>query len=188
MVVPSIVYESARCSDASCRSRRGHQFVEAESRQLILGCGDVGAFHRNLPQVTNLWGRHLHNRALIVGIPPPQIGDPDVIYTRHRNISLIHTRWKVPPSTTEHWLSGFRHYKLATPTWSTRGIGTSRWFTQNGRYHQQAAPIQVPPYTSQLHAFKPAATVTPATASSDYQQPSLHAQGAVTTFLYTSSP
>jgi hypothetical protein len=67
-----------------------------------------------------------------------------------------------------------------TPTRSTRGIGTSRWFIHDGRYHQHATPIQVPPYTtSQLRTFQTAATVDPSTASSDYQRPSLHAQGAI---------
>jgi hypothetical protein len=61
---------------------------------------------------------------------------------------------------------------MVTPTWSTRGIGTSSWLTRDRRYHQHATPIQVPPYkTSELRTFKPAATVNPATASFDISAP-----------------
>jgi hypothetical protein len=37
-------------------------------------------------QSVSIKAHTIYNRVLIVGIPPPQIGDPDVIYTRHRNI------------------------------------------------------------------------------------------------------
>jgi hypothetical protein len=40
LVVPSIVSELARCSDASCRSRRGHQFVGAVSPLVAEAAGD----------------------------------------------------------------------------------------------------------------------------------------------------
>jgi hypothetical protein len=42
-------------------------------------------------------------------------------------------------------VGGIHPHKLVTPTWSTRGIGTSSWFTRDGRYHQHATPIKVPP-------------------------------------------
>jgi hypothetical protein len=45
-------------------------------------------------------------------ISTPHIGDPDVIYTRHRNISLIHTRWKVPP--TRHTNPGTSVHNIST--------------------------------------------------------------------------
>jgi hypothetical protein len=44
LVVPSIVYESARCSDASCRSRRGHQYV-GRVKRVFTERVNKGAYH-----------------------------------------------------------------------------------------------------------------------------------------------